>query len=205
MERSPGRRPSPPRNGDIVRIRKVATFTEETRIEGFKEAEVPLVLASAMAVIENPFAGRYEEDLFPLVEEYSQGLGALLTERAVECLPGGAESVEVFGKGGMVGTDGEIEHSVAIIHTLHFGTPVRDLLGATNLLVGCDKRASAGSTLDIPLTHVREDKARGHYMSHEVRMADAPGPREILLALTVGNGSRVHPRSGSFGQELTAR
>ncbi|MGW5152891.1 amino acid synthesis family protein [Rhodococcus koreensis] len=187
-----------------MRIRKIVTFAEETRIEGFKETETPLVLASAMAVIENPFAGKYVENLFPLVEEYSESLGELLSERAVACLPGGAETVEVFGKGGLVGTDGEIEHSAAIIHTLRFGTPIRERVQAKNLLVGCDKRGAAGSTLDIPLIHVREDKARGHYISHEVRIPDAPRPNEIVIVFTAGNGSRPHPRSGSFGNELTA-
>ncbi|GAA2849433.1 amino acid synthesis family protein [Pseudonocardia halophobica] len=186
-----------------MRIRKIVTITEETRSEGFRDAERPVRIASAMAVIHNPMAGRFVQDLLPLVDEYADALGVLLPTRAIEALGRKADEVEAFGKGAIVGLDGEIEHASAIIHTMRFGTPFRRICAdATTLLTACEKRSAAGSTLDIPLKHVREEKTRSHYLSHEVRIADAPRPDEILVVATVADGGRVHPRSGSLGNEL---
>src|SRR3954453_4240754 len=102
-------------------LRKVVTVVEDVHQEGGRAVDPPVRIAAAGAVIPNPFAGRHVEDLEPLIDEYCEPLGTLLTERALELLGG---EVEGYGKGALVGVDGEIEHGSAIIHNLRFGNPV---------------------------------------------------------------------------------
>jgi hypothetical protein len=182
------------------RIRKIVTITEELCVEGGREVDPPLRLAGAVAVVENHFAGRYVDDLKPLLECYCPVLGALLASRVVSAL-GGAE-IESYGKAGIVGLDGELEHVSGILHNLRFGNPVREAVGATSLLPSTEKRAGPGATLDIPLKHVHDHKVRSHHLTLEVRVADAPRADELVIAIAGATGGRPHARLAEFGSEI---
>jgi hypothetical protein len=184
-------------------IRKIVTICEETFFEGFKKAEKPVRIGAALAVIKNPFAGRYEEDLLPLVKAYSEYLGTLLPQKAMEALGITGKEVEGYGKGALVGLDGEIEHGSAIIHTLTFGNPFRSLCeNAETLLPSAEKRAGAGSGLDLAIKHKMDPKIRSHHMTFETRIPDAPRNDEIIIAAVVATSGRAHPRIGSLHKEL---
>lgn len=184
------------------RIRKIVSLYEELLIEGGREVEPPVRLAGAAAVIENPYAGRYVEDLSPLFDHYCTRLGVLLAERALDVLGGG--QVEAYGKGALVGLDGEIEHASGIIHNLGFGNPVRQAMSASSLLPSTEKRAAAGATLDVPLKHVEDHKVRSHHLTLEVRVGDAPRPDELVIAIACSSSGRPHARLADFGTEVAA-
>jgi hypothetical protein len=187
-----------------VGIRKIVTVVEETLEEGGRAVEPPVRTAAAMAVISNPFAGRpFQQDLKPLINEYSRSLGEMLSSRAIAALGPGAR-VEAYGKGALVGLDGEIEHGSAIIHTLTFGNPFRSAVGphALTLLPSAEKRASAGASMDIAMKHVEDAKIRSHHMTFEVRIPDAPRPDEIVVVCAVCDGGRPHPRIGDLAAEM---
>jgi hypothetical protein len=184
------------------RIRKVVALYEEILVEGGRDVATPLRLAGAAAVIENPYAGRYVDDLGPLLDHYCARLGTLLAERALGALGGGR--VEAYGKGALVGLDGEIEHASGIIHNLGFGNPVRTAMHATSLLPSTEKRAAAGATLDVPLKHVEDHKVRSHHLTLEVRIPDAPRPDELVIAIACSDGGRPHSRLADFGTEVAA-
>ena len=185
-----------------ARIRKIVTVSEELLVEGGREVQPSLKLAGACAVIENHFAGRYVEDLAPLLECYCDVLGELLAGRVLAQL-GGAE-VESYGKAGIVGLDGELEHVSGILHNLRFGNPVREAMAATSLLPSTEKRATAGATLDIPLKHVHDHKVRSHHLTLELHVADAPRSDEMLIAVAAATGGRPHARLPEFGSEVAA-
>jgi hypothetical protein len=125
-------------------------------------------------------------------------LGALLTPLVVEAL---GQPVEAYGKAAVVGLDGEIEHGSGLIHTLRFGDSFRDATGATTLLPAVEKRAPAGSTFDIPLKHITDQKIRSHHQTVEVRVPDAPHADEIVIALAASNRGRPLERLAPFSSE----
>jgi hypothetical protein len=184
------------------RIRKLVGVYEDLLVEGGREVETPTRVAGAAAVIENPYAGRYAEDLSPLFEHYCRRLGVLLSERALAAL--GGPHVEAYGKGALVGLDGELEHASGIIHNLAFGNPVRDAMAASSLLPSTEKRAAAGATLDVPLKHVEDHTVRSHHLTLEVRIADAPRADELVIALACSSSGRPHARLAEFGTEVAA-
>jgi hypothetical protein len=186
-----------------LEIRKIVTITEETFIEGFKKADKPVRIAASLAVIKNPYAGRYVEDLQPLIQACSEQLGELLPKKAMEALGVTGEEVEGFGKGALVGLDGEIEHGSAIIHTLTFGNPFRSLCDdAETLLPSAEKRGAAGSSLDLAIKHKMDAKIRSHHMTFETRIPDAPRNDEMVIAAVVTTSGRAHPRIGSLHKEI---
>jgi hypothetical protein len=185
-----------------ARIRKIVSLYEELLVEGGRAVETPVRLAGAAAVIDNPYAGRYVEDLSPLFDHYCNELGVLLAERALEAL--GGTHVEAYGKGALVGLDGEIEHASGIIHNLGFGNPVRQAMSATSLLPSTEKRAAAGATLDVPLKHVEDHKVRSHHLTLELRIGDAPRPDELVIAIACSSAGRPHARLADFGTEVAA-
>lgn len=184
------------------RIRKVVAVSEDILVEGGLEVGTPLRLAGAAAVVENPYAGRYVADLGPLLDHYCATLGTLLAERALGALGGGR--VEAYGKAGIVGLDGELEHVSGILHNLGFGNPVRSAMQATSLLPSTEKRAAAGATIDVPLKHVEDHKVRSHHLTLELRVPDAPRPDELLIAIACSTGGRPHARLAEFGTEVAA-
>ena len=185
-----------------ARIRKIVSLYEEVLVEGGRDVDTPVRLAGPAAVNENPYAGRYVEDLSPLFDHYCNQLGVLLAERALEAL--GGTHVEAYGKGALVGLDGEIEHASGIIHNLGFGNPVRQAMSASSLLPSTEKRAAAGATLDVPLKHVEDHKVRSHHLTLEVRVGDAPRPDELVIAIACSSSGRPHARLADFGSEIAA-
>ncbi|MDQ2622002.1 MAG: amino acid synthesis family protein [Actinomycetota bacterium] len=183
------------------RIRKVVTMTEEVLVEGDKEVATPWKLAGAAVIIENPFAGEYVEDLNPLLDHYCADLGPLLGGLVADLLD---NKVEAFGKAGIAGLNGEVEHVAGILHNLVFGNPVRQALGATSLLPSTEKRAAAGATIDVPLKHVHDHTVRSHHQTYEMRVPDGPGPDELLIAIAAASTGRPHSRLGEFASEAPA-
>jgi hypothetical protein len=182
------------------RIRKIVTFVEETRSEMGKPVNPPTRRAAAAAVIENPFAGNYVEDLTELME-IGEELGALLTERAVAALGIPGTSAESYGKAAAVGENGELEHAAAILHP-KLGTPVRKALGkGAALIPSSKKRGGPGVALDIPLGHKDAAFVRSHFDGMEIRVNDAPRANEILVAIAVTDSGRPLPRVGGLTKD----
>ena len=183
-----------------ARIRKLVTFVEEVRQEMGRPIDPPTRRAAAVAVIENPFAGRYVEDLTELTL-IGEELGRLLTERAVAALGISGDQAESYGKAAAVGEDGELEHAAALLHP-KLGTPVRQVLGkGAALIPSSKKRGGPGVVLDIPLGHKDAAFVRSHFDGMEVRIADAPRPREIVVAVAVTDSGRPLPRVGGLTKD----
>ena len=183
-----------------AKIRKIATFLEETHSEMGRSISPPTRRAAAVAVIENPFAGRYVEDLTELME-IGEELGGLLTERAVAALGIPGPSAESYGKAALVGTDGELEHAAAILHP-RMGAPARKALGkGAALIPSSKKRGAPGAALDIPLGHKDAAFVRSHFDGMEVSITDAPRADEIMVALAVTDSGRPLPRVGGLTKD----
>ncbi|HVJ33303.1 MAG TPA: amino acid synthesis family protein [Terriglobia bacterium] len=180
-----------------AKIRKLVVQVEETRSEMGKEVNPPVRKAAAIAVIENPFAGRYAEDLTSLMD-IGEELGDLLGRRAVAALgikPGEAES---YGKAAIVGDAGELEHAAAILHP-KLGKPLRVAVEKGAALVpSAKKRAGIGAPIDVPLGHKDAAFVRSHFDAMEVRVSDAPRPNEIVVAVVVTDSGRPLPRVGGL-------
>ncbi|HXT06377.1 MAG TPA: amino acid synthesis family protein [Roseiarcus sp.] len=183
-----------------ARIRKLAVFLEETHEEGGRAVEPPTRRAAAVAVIENPFAGRYVEDLSELMD-IGEELGGLLTEKAVAALGIPGARVESYGKAAAVGENGELEHAAAILHP-KLGAPMRKALtkGAA-LIPSSKKRGGPGVALDIPLGHKDAAFVRSHFDGMEVRLNDAPRANEIMVAVAVTDSGRPHARVGGLKKD----
>jgi Amino acid synthesis len=178
-------------------IRKIVTFVEETRSEMGRAVEPPTRRAAAVAVIENPYAGRYVEDLSELTDIGEQ-LGALLTGRAVAALGVVGPEAQSYGKAAAVGENGELEHAAAILHP-KLGAPVRKALGkGAALIPSSKKRGGPGVALDIPLGHKDAAFVRSHFDGMEVRIADAPRADEIMVAVAITDSGRPLPRVGGL-------
>lgn len=182
-------------------MRKVVTVVEDVLAEGGRAVDPPTRIAAAGAVIANPFAARFADGLEPLIDAYCEPLGTLLTERALALLDG---DVEAYGKGALVGLDGEIEHGSAIIHNLRFGNRVREPVEGTSLLPAAEKRAAAGATLDLAIKHKTDHTVRSHHQTFEVRIPDAPRADEIVIWVALATSGRPHARLAAFGSELAA-
>ncbi|HZR57597.1 MAG TPA: amino acid synthesis family protein [Terriglobales bacterium] len=182
-----------------AKIRKIVTFLEETRTEADRMINPPTRRAAAVAVIENPAAGIYVEDLSDLIA-IGEELGTLLTERAVAALGIPATSIESYGKAAAVGENGELEHAAAILHP-KLGTPVRKVLGkGAALIPSSKKRGGLGVPLDIPLGHKDAAYVRSHFDGMEVRINDAPRANEIMVAVAVTDSGRPLARVGGLSK-----
>jgi hypothetical protein len=180
-----------------IKIRKRSLTIETTYHEGGPVAEKPLKLAAACAVIENPYAGRYEPNLMPFMAEL-RSLGTLLAQELVDTL--GKENIEVYSKAAIVGVDGEMEHG-AVWHEAG-GWAMRSVLGEPKAMVPASKAvAQCGYRLMVPLHYIHASYVRSHFNSMEVGIQDAPRPKEILFALLMGTGGRVHSRLGGLLKE----
>jgi hypothetical protein len=183
-----------------AKIRKLLTFLEETRSEMGQPIEPPTRRAAAVAVIENPFAGRYVEDLSELVD-IGEELGELLASRAGDALGIEGPRAESYGKAAAVGENGELEHAAAILHP-KLGTPVRKVLGkGAALIPSSKKRGGPGVALDVPLGHKDAAFVRSHFDGMEVRVADAPRANEIMVAVAVTDSGRPLPRVGGLKKD----
>ncbi|TIT68062.1 MAG: amino acid synthesis family protein [Mesorhizobium sp.] len=178
-------------------IRRVITIVEETLIEGGRPVDPPTRRAAVIAVIRNPYAGTFIEDLSAL-SVVGEALGDILPRRAVAALGIGGDQVESFGKAAAVGVDGELEHAAAILHP-KLGAPFRDVLGkGAALIPSSKKRGGLGVPLDIPLGHKDAARVRSHFDGMEVRVPDTPRADEIVVAIAVTDSGRPHPRVGGL-------
>ena len=181
-------------------IRKIVTFVEETRTEMRRAIDPPTRRAAAVAVIENPYAGKYVEDLSELMT-IGEELGELLTQKAIAALGISGPLTESYGKAAAVGENGEIEHAAAILHP-KLGTPVRRVLGkGAALIPSSKKRGGPGVALDIPLGHKDAAYVRTHFDGMEVRINDAPRPNEIMVAIAVTDSGRPLARVGGLTKD----
>ena len=181
-------------------IRKLVTVTDEIHREMGRVIDPPTRRAAAIAVIGNPFAGRYVEDLSELIDIGAE-LGTLLGDRAVAALGIMPGAVESYGKAALVGVDGELEHAAAILHP-KLGTPLRIAVEKGAALVpSSKKRGGPGQTLDIPLGHKDAAYVRSHFDGMEVWVNDAPRADEILVAVAVTDSGRPLPRVGGLEAE----
>ncbi len=183
-------------------LRKVCAIVEEVRSELGRSVEPPTRVAAVGAVLANPLAGRFVQDLTVLSDAYCEPLGRLLTERALAAL--GAGGVEAYGKGALVGLAGEIEHGSAIIHNLRFGNLVREPVDGSSLLPSAEKVGAAGATLDLALKHKIDHTVRSHHQTFEVRIPDAPHDDEIVVWVALTSSGRPQARLPAFGSELAA-
>jgi hypothetical protein len=183
-------------------IRKIVSYVDETLIEGGRAAPKPLKLFAVAAVLKNPWAARgFVEDLGPEIRRLAPVLGEILTSRILS-LAGSGEAVEGYGKAAIVGTDGEIEHASALIHTLRFGNIFRKAVGAKSYLSFTNVRGGPGCALAIPMMHKHDEGMRSHYLTVQFSIADAPAPDEIVVALGASIGGRPHHRIGDRYQDI---
>jgi hypothetical protein len=178
-------------------IRKLLTIVEETHREAGETIKPPTRKAAAIAVIENPFAGRHAANLDELID-LGEMLGALLGERAVHALgiqPGEAQS---YGKAAIVGEDGELEHAAAILHP-KLGAPLRKAVEKGAALVpSSKKRGGMGAAIDVPLGHKDAAFVRSHFDAMQISVPDAPRRDEIVVAVVVTDSGRPLPRIGGL-------
>jgi hypothetical protein len=179
---------------DELPIRKTVSITEEISSEGAREVDDPITKSAAIAVLENPYAGVWEEDL-SLLTEWSVPLGRELTASAVARV-GGMDAVEGYGKAGVVGLDGEREHAAAILHP-KLGGPMRDAVGGGEAIIPSTKKMGPpGAAIDVP-THFKDDEwVASHWDAMTVSVPDAPRADELAIAIVVTDGGRPHPRTG---------
>lgn len=183
-----------------AKIRKITVFLEETSIEMGQKIDPPVRRAAAVAVIDNPYAGQYVEDLSELMT-IGEELGQLLTEKVVSVLGIAGSSAESYGKAAAVGENGELEHAAAILHP-KLGTPVRRVLGKGAALIPSNKkRGGPGVALDIPLGHKDAAYVRSHFDGMEVRINDAPRANEIMVAVAVTDSGRPLARVGGLTKD----
>ena len=180
-----------------AKIRKIIVQPDEVRVEMGRDVQPPVRKALAMAVIENPFAGRYVENLDELIA-IGEELGGLLGARCVQALgiePGQAQS---YGKAAIVGEAGELEHAAAILHP-KLGAPLRVAVEKGAALVPSSKKMGGlGTAIDVPLGHKDAAYVRSHFDAMEARVADAPRANEIVVAVVVTDSGRPLPRVGGL-------
>ena len=179
-----------------IQVRKFHSTLDEIFHEGGPRADHPLRRAALLAVIRNPYAGRYEPDIMPMMEALN-GLGIEMAERLVALLGGDPKRVEGYGKGAIVGASGELEHG-ALWHAPG-GYAMRRALGEAKAIVPSAKKVGGpGARLDVPVTHINASYVRSHFDAMEVGLADAPRADELLLALVMTTGPRIHARVGGL-------
>ena len=180
-----------------AQIRKLVVSVEETRREMGRDVSPPTRRAPAIAVIANPYAGRYSESLDELIA-IGDELGGLLGERCVQALGIAPEAAESYGKAAVVGEAGELEHAAAILHP-KLGAPLRKAVQKGAALVPSAKKSGGpGTPIDVPLGHKDAAFVRSHFDAIEARVADAPRAGEILVAVAVTDSGRPLPRIGGL-------
>ena len=176
-------------------VRKMCVVVEEIFHEGGPPPEVPQKKGACLAVIANPFAGRYVEDIVGFSDDLKP-LGLAMAEKLMAAL-GGADQIEGYGKGAIVGVAGEIEHG-ALWH-VPGGYAMREALGDALAIVPSTKKVgAAGARLDVPVTHIDASYVRGHFDAMEVGLNDAPRADEMMVILVMTTRGRVHDRAGGL-------
>ena len=179
-----------------IEIRKRLVTTEEIFHEGGPKATVPLRRGAVLAVIANPFAGRYVEEIEPFMKTL-EPLGLEMATILLAALGGDPSSIQGYGKGAIVGQAGELEHG-ALWH-VPGGYAMRAILGDAKAIVASTKKVGGpGTRLDVPITHINASYVRSHFDAMEVGVADGPRADEIVLALVMTSGARIHARVGGL-------
>ena len=180
-----------------AKIRKLIVEVDETRIEMGRVIEPPARRALAMAVIENPYAGGYSENLDELIA-IGEELGALLGQKCVQALGIAPAQAQSYGKAAIVGEAGELEHAAAILHP-KLGAPLRAAVEKGAALVpSAKKRGGLGTAIDVPLGHKDAAFVRSHFDAMEARVSDAPRANEIVVAVVVTDSGRPLARIGGL-------
>lgn len=186
-----------------LKIRKLVTVMEAVEREAGQAVVPAAVRVCCAAIIANPFAGRFAEDLEDLMQTGAD-LGDLLARRGLTLSGLSPAAIQSFGKAAMVGEAGEIEHAAAILHP-RLGAPLRDVLGGGKALVPSSKKMGGpGDTLDVPLGHKDAAYVRSHFDGMPIRVADGPRADEILVALALAPTGRPLPRVGGLEHDAVA-
>jgi len=208
----------------MIEIRRIFTHVEQIRHEFGPEAPTPLLRGAIAAVLANPFAGRYEPDILPMMDAL-QPVGIDLAQRLRAAMDVPADRIEGYGKGAIVGAAGELEHG-ALWH-VPGGYAMRELLGwkgdrnayakgkaeektgqpgnALSIVPSTKKVGGPGTALDVPMTHVNASYVRSHFDAIEVRVPGAPLPDEIVFILAMSTGPRIHARVGGLAASAIAK
>jgi hypothetical protein len=206
----------------LIQIKRIVTSVEDIHHEGGPVSEQPLRRGAIAAVLRNPFAGRYEPNILPMMDEL-QPVGIQMARRLREAMDVSVEQIQSYGKGAIVGSSGELEHG-ALWH-VPGGYAMRELLGwkggavayaqgkaqpanavagtgqpnnALAIVPSTKKVGAPGATLDVPLTHINAAYVRSHFDAMEVRVPGAPAADEIALILVMSTGARIHARVGGL-------
>jgi hypothetical protein len=179
-------------------VRKFVVHIESVHHDGGPRADPPLRKGVCGAIIANPYAGRHEADLAPWMESL-RPLAVELSERLLEALRVGPESIQAFGKGALVGVDGEHEHAAA--WHAPGGHGLKSILKARGFVTAGQAMGAVGAQLHIPLVYVNSPWVRSHFDAIDLSIADAPRPREIVFALAMSTGGRVHARLGGLTKQ----
>ena len=187
-------------SADKPQIRKIYTVVEETHADGTVQLDTPARKAAAAAVFNNPYAGKYQEDL-SLLCDWSETLGVMLTQKAVAALGIEPDKVHSYGKGAMAGSKGELEHCAALMHPA-LGKPMRDNVGGGKALIPSAKKLGfPGAALDVPLHFKDAAFVRSHFDAMEIRLPDAPRDDELVLIVVVTDSGRPVARVGGLKLE----
>jgi hypothetical protein len=178
-----------------IRVRRTYAITEERQEEAGRAAANPLRRVAAIAIVENPYAGRYVEDLKPMIEG-SVALGRTIAEVAMRAF--GQHEIQSYGKGGIVGTAGEQEHANALLTSI-FAQPIRDAIGGGDAWISSfTKKGGPGTLIDIPMNHKDDIWVRSHYDGMSVVVPDAPMPDEVAVIFCIASGGRLNARVGGL-------
>lgn len=184
-----------------IHIRRSFAIVEERREEAGRSAARPLRRVAAVAVVENPYAGRYVDDLKPMIEGSVQ-LGQDIADIALRAF--GQHEVQSYGKGGIVGLAGEQEHANALLTTA-FANPIRDAIGGGDAWISSfTKKGGPGTLIDIPMNHKDDVYVRSHYDGMSVMLPDAPMPDEVAIIFCIANGGRLNARVGGLTHDEVA-
>ena len=183
-----------------MEVRRYLTIVEEILEEGGRSMDPPGKRAAAIAVIKNPFAGKYVEDLTPLID-IGDRLGDILGKMAVKALGIAPAKAESYGKAAIVGEAGEREHAAAILHP-KLGTPLRNAVGGGKAIIPSAKKIGGmGTEIDVPIHYKDAAFVRSHFDAMAVRVDDAPKANEIVVVIVVTDCGRPHPRIGGLKKE----
>lgn len=206
----------------LIDIRRVFTQVEDIHHEGGPRAAVPLRRGAIAAVLTNPYAGRYESDILPMMEALNP-VGLDMARRLLAAMAVPVEAIQSYGKGAIIGAAGELEHG-ALWH-VPGGYAMRELLGwkgdaaaykrgegssaqsgnALAIVPSTKKVGGPGATLDVPLTHINASYVRSHFDAMEVRVPGSPRPDELVVILAMSCGARVHARVGGLAADAIAK
>jgi len=207
---------------NLIDIRRIFTQVEDIFHEGGPRPDVPLRRGAIAAVLSNPYAGRYEPDILPMMAQLNP-VGLDLARRLLHAMDVPVERIQGYGKGAIIGAAGELEHG-ALWH-VPGGYAMRELLGwkgdaaayaqgkssggqsgnALAIVPSTKKVGGPGATLDVPLTHINAAYVRSHFDAMEVRVPGAPRPDEMIVILAMSTGARVHARVGGLAADAIAQ